>query len=120
MRVADDAGGIPDDILPHIFQPGFSTKFDEQTGVPSPGLGLCHVRDIVNKWNAQISVESRVPEGTTFRVDIPSLLVVEQNANKALKVADRGYVLETGKIVLSDTAENLRGNDVVQNAYLGA
>ena len=73
MRVADDAGGIPDDILPHIFQPGFSTKFDEQTGVPSPGLGLCHVRDIVNKWNAQISVESSVPEGTTFRVDIPSL-----------------------------------------------
>lgn len=73
MCVVDDAGGIPDDILPHIFQPGFSTKFDEQTGVPSPGLGLCHVRDIVNKWNAQISVESSVPEGTTFRVDIPSL-----------------------------------------------
>ena len=73
MCVVDDAGGIPDDILPHIFQPGFSTKFDEQTGMPSPGLGLCHVRDIVNKWNAQISVESRVPEGTTFRVDILSL-----------------------------------------------
>ena len=48
-----------------------------------------------------------------------TVLVVEQNANKALKVADRGYVLETGKIVLSDTAENLRGNDVVQKAYLG-
>ena len=49
-----------------------------------------------------------------------TVLVVEQNANKALKVADRGYVLETGNIVLTDTAENLRGNDVVQNAYLGA
>ena len=49
-----------------------------------------------------------------------TVLVVEQNANKALKVADRGYVLETGTIVLTDTAENLRGNDVVQNAYLGA
>ena len=49
-----------------------------------------------------------------------TILVVEQNANKALKVADRGYVLETGNIVLSDTAENLRGNDVVQNAYLGS
>ena len=48
-----------------------------------------------------------------------TVLVVEQNANKALKVADRGYVLETGKIVLTDTAENLRGNDVVQKAYLG-
>ena len=49
-----------------------------------------------------------------------TVLVVEQNANKALKVANRGYVLETGKIVLSDTAENLRGTNVVQNAYLGA
>ena len=49
-----------------------------------------------------------------------TVLVVEQNANKALKVANRGYVLETGKIVLSDTEENLRGNNVVQNAYLGA
>ena len=48
-----------------------------------------------------------------------TVLVVEQNANKALKVANRGYVLETGKIVLTDTAENLRGNDMVQNAYLG-
>ena len=49
-----------------------------------------------------------------------TVLVVEQNANKALKLADRGYVLETGNIVLTDTAENLRGNNVVQNAYLGA
>ena len=48
-----------------------------------------------------------------------TVLVVEQNANKALKVADRGYVLETGNIVLTDTAEKLRGNDVVQKAYLG-
>ncbi|MCF0133384.1 MAG: branched-chain amino acid ABC transporter ATP-binding protein, partial [Blautia sp.] len=38
---------------------------------------------------------------------------------KALKVADRGYVLETGNIVLTDTAENLRGNEIVQSAYLG-
>lgn len=49
-----------------------------------------------------------------------TVLVVEQNANKALKIAHRGYVLETGDIVLSDTAENLRSNDVVQKAYLGS
>lgn len=73
MRVSDDASGIPEDILPHIFQPGFSTKFDDETGVPSPGLGLCHVRDIVSKWGAQIEVTSREGEGTLFRVDIPSL-----------------------------------------------
>ena len=48
-----------------------------------------------------------------------TILVVEQNANKALKVADRGYVLETGNIILSDTAENLRKDDTVQKAYLG-
>lgn len=48
-----------------------------------------------------------------------TVLVVEQNANKALKIADRGYVLETGNIILSDTAANLRANDVVQKAYLG-
>ena len=48
-----------------------------------------------------------------------TILVVEQNANKALKVANRGYVLETGNIVLSDTAENLRKDDTVQKAYLG-
>ncbi len=48
-----------------------------------------------------------------------TVLVVEQNANKALKIADRGYVLETGNIAISDTAENMRSNDMVQKAYLG-
>ena len=48
-----------------------------------------------------------------------TILVVEQNANKALKVAHRGYVLETGNIILSDTADNLRKDDTVQRAYLG-
>ncbi len=48
-----------------------------------------------------------------------TILVVEQNANKALTVADRGYVLETGNIIISDTAENMRKDDTVQKAYLG-
>ena len=48
-----------------------------------------------------------------------TILVVEQNANKVLKIADRGYVIETGNIVLEDTAENLRDNDAVKKAYLG-
>lgn len=48
-----------------------------------------------------------------------TVLVVEQNANKALKIADRGYVLETGNIVFTDTAENMRKDDTVQKAYLG-
>ena len=47
------------------------------------------------------------------------VLLVEQNSNEALKVADRGYVLETGEIVLEDTARNLRNNEEVKKSYLG-
>ncbi|HLW01278.1 MAG TPA: ABC transporter ATP-binding protein [Ktedonobacterales bacterium] len=48
-----------------------------------------------------------------------TVFLVEQNANMALNIADRGYVLQTGKIVLSDTAPNLLTNDLVRQAYLG-
>lgn len=48
-----------------------------------------------------------------------TILLVEQNAQMALSIADRGYVLETGKIVLSADARDLLNNDAVQKAYLG-
>ena len=48
-----------------------------------------------------------------------TVLLVEQNANMALSVADRGYVLETGKISLTDDAKALLSNDAVRKAYLG-
>ena len=48
-----------------------------------------------------------------------TILLVEQNARMALQVAGRGYVLQTGGVVLSDTAENLRQNEMVRQAYLG-
>ncbi|GLV56178.1 ABC transporter ATP-binding protein [Dictyobacter sp. S3.2.2.5] len=48
-----------------------------------------------------------------------TIFLVEQNASMALSLADRGYVLQTGKIVLSDTAKNLLTNDLVRKAYLG-
>ena len=51
-------------------------------------------------------------EGTT-------VFVVEQNANMALSIADRGYVLQTGSIALADTAHNLLSNEMMQKAYLG-
>jgi branched-chain amino acid transport system ATP-binding protein len=51
-------------------------------------------------------------EGTT-------ILLIEQNARMALQVADRGYVIESGQILLTDTAANLRENEEVQNSYLG-
>lgn len=48
-----------------------------------------------------------------------TVFLVEQNASMALSLADRGYVLQTGSIVLSDTAANLLTNDLVRQAYLG-
>jgi branched-chain amino acid transport system ATP-binding protein len=51
-------------------------------------------------------------EGTT-------ILLVEQNALMALSIAQRGYVIQTGQIVLQDTAANLKNNEMVQKAYLG-
>jgi branched-chain amino acid transport system ATP-binding protein len=73
-----------------------------------PSLGLApmivtRIFDIIRDINRQ---------GTT-------ILLVEQNANMALHVAQRGYVLETGKIVLEDTAENLIKNAQVKKSYLG-
>lgn len=48
-----------------------------------------------------------------------TILLVEQNAHMALQIADRGYVLQTGQIVLSDSAAALQANSMVQKAYLG-
>lgn len=48
-----------------------------------------------------------------------TILLVEQNANQALRVAHRGYVLETGRVVLADSAANLLQNEEVRRAYLG-
>lgn len=73
---------------------------------PSMGLSPVLVKlifDIIRQMNAN---------GTT-------ILLVEQNALMALSIAHRGYVLQTGQIVLSDTAVNLRKNEMVQKAYLG-
>ena len=52
-------------------------------------------------------------EGTT-------ILLVEQNANQALRIADRGYVLETGEKTMEDAADKLLANDQIKEAYLGA
>jgi branched-chain amino acid transport system ATP-binding protein len=48
-----------------------------------------------------------------------AVLVVEQNANVSLAIADRGYVLQTGRIVLADTAKALLANEALRKAYLG-
>lgn len=55
----------------------------------------------------------------TIRSEGITVFLVEQNANKALQIADRGYVLENGRVVLEDTGANLLINDDVRKAYLG-
>jgi branched-chain amino acid transport system ATP-binding protein len=55
----------------------------------------------------------------TIREEGVTVFLVEQNANKALQVADRGYVIETGKVVMQDTGANLLANPDVRKAYLG-
>lgn len=73
---------------------------------PSMGLAPILVEDVFD------TIEEINKEGTT-------ILLVEQNATMALSIANRGYVLQTGEIVLQDTAESLKNNEMVQKAYLG-
>ena len=73
---------------------------------PSLGLAPLIVRDILRTVSA-------------LRDSGVSILLVEQNARAALEIADYGYVLETGEIVLADEASNLLGNARVQASYLG-
>jgi branched-chain amino acid transport system ATP-binding protein len=73
-----------------------------------PSLGLS---PILIDTIFQIIVDINA-QGTT-------VLLVEQNALKALAVANRGYVIQTGKIVLTGTGQELLGNDMVRKAYLG-
>jgi len=73
-----------------------------------PSLGLAPI--LVNE------VFAKIIELKSAQV---AILLVEQNARKALQIADRGYVMETGRIVLAGTGEGLRSNQKVQEAYLG-
>jgi branched-chain amino acid transport system ATP-binding protein len=68
---------------------------------------------------APILVESVFETIKQINKNGTTILLVEQNATVALAVADRGYVLQTGEIVLKDSAENLRQDEMVQKAYLG-
>ena len=73
---------------------------------PSMGLSPILVQEVFN------IIKDLHEDGTT-------ILLVEQNAQMALSIADRGYVLESGKIVIEDTASKLANNNMVKKAYLG-
>lgn len=71
LKISDDGEGIEEDILPYIFNPGFTTKFDKHTGEPSTGIGLSHIKNIVENLNGSIDIESKKNMGTTFTISIP-------------------------------------------------
>ncbi|MBY5033984.1 ABC transporter ATP-binding protein [Streptococcus gallolyticus] len=73
---------------------------------PSMGLAPIFIQEIFD------IIQDIQKQGTT-------VLLIEQNANKALAIADRGYVLETGNVVLSGTGQELLASDEVRKAYLG-
>ena len=73
---------------------------------PSMGLAPIFINEIFN------IIQDINDQGTT-------ILLVEQNANKALEIADQAYVLESGQIVLSGSGQDLLASDAVQKAYLG-
>ena len=68
---------------------------------------------------APVLVEAIFDTCTSINLAGTTILLVEQNAHMALQIANRGYVLQTGEIVLQDTADNLQQNEMVQKAYLG-
>jgi branched-chain amino acid transport system ATP-binding protein len=68
---------------------------------------------------APVLVDSIFETIRQLHADGTTILLVEQNARMALQVAGRGYVLQSGTVVLSDSAENLRQNELVRQAYLG-
>lgn len=73
---------------------------------PSMGLAPIFIKEIFN------IIQEIQKQGTT-------VLLIEQNAKMALSIADRGYVLETGQVVLTGTGEELLASDEVKKAYLG-
>lgn len=71
IEVADTCGGISDSVVPYVFNPGFTTKFGKEDMQPSNGMGLCHVKHMVERFSGKIELETSFGQGTTFKVAIP-------------------------------------------------
>ncbi len=71
LLVQDQGCGIPDGMSEVIFNPGFTTKFDERTGKASTGIGLSHVKNLVNEMHGEISVSTDKENGTRFIITLP-------------------------------------------------
>ena len=68
---------------------------------------------------APIVVDTLIEAVSTIREEGTTIVIVEQDVGAALQLADRGYVLEHGRIVLEGPAESLQANEHVREAYLG-
>lgn len=77
--VQDDGCGIDPELIAYIFDPGFTTKFDAETGKASTGIGLNHVQNVVRHMDGKISVDSAPGKGTAFTVTLPLRGLAEQN-----------------------------------------
>jgi two-component system, sensor histidine kinase YcbA len=72
LRIKDDGSGISQEYIEVIFQAGFSTKFNPNTGQMSTGVGLTHVKHLIeNGLKGTIEVKSNIGEGTIFTISIP-------------------------------------------------
>lgn len=71
FEVSDTGEGIDEEILPYIFNAGFTTKYDEVSGKPSTGIGLSHIKNIIDDLNGDIDIKSKIGRGTTIKLAIP-------------------------------------------------
>lgn len=71
IRVADNGHGIEPEDTPLIFEPGFTTKLDNETGELPTGLGLTHVRMLTDMMNGTVNVQSSSVTGTAFTLKLP-------------------------------------------------
>lgn len=71
LSVWDNGPGVPQDFLTLIFIPGFTTKFSGETGRSSTGMGLSHVKNIVDEAGGEMEVSSSREDGTRFEVRLP-------------------------------------------------
>ena len=128
-----DKAGIKDD-MDHVFElfPRLQERRNQKAGTMSGGeQQMCAIGralmarprllllDEPSLGLAPIFVERIFEIVRTINEQGTSILLVEQNAAMALDAADRGYVLETGRIVLADGAEALKTNEQVRKTYLG-
>ncbi|SKC70239.1 ATP-binding protein [Maledivibacter halophilus] len=71
FEVIDTGNGIEEEILPYVFNPGFTTKYDQVTGKPSTGIGLSHIKNIMENLKGDIEITSKINKGTTVKLIIP-------------------------------------------------